>query len=125
MNLRALAESHLAQTLENSDHFGMPVVLVDPDGVVYDTVYGQILYDTRSVDSELGVEVLAHNPVVTLRKSSLTRVPLASERNRWAVKIPDSPREDASIETYLLGRPSEDGCSIGFIRLYLTKVAQS
>lgn len=125
MNLRAKAESHLAKTLENPNHFGGAVILTSPDGVKYDPVYGQILYDTRKLDSELGAEVLVHDPVVTVRLSALARVPLASEKYRWAVTIPDSPRADASWETYLLARPSEDGCSLGFVRFYLSKTRQS
>lgn len=125
MNLRAKAESHLAKTLENPNHFGGAVILTSPDGVKYDPVYGQILYDTRKLDSELGAEVLVHDPVVTVRLASLARVPAASEKYRWAVTIPDSPRTDASWETYLLARPSEDGCSLGLIRFYLSKTRQS
>ena len=124
-NLRTLAEQHLAQTLENSSHFGQPVILVDPDGVEYEAVYGQILYDTKKIDADVGIEVLVHDPVVTVRKSSLARVPFAAEKNQWAAKIPSSPIVSATIDTYLIGRVSEDGGSIGFIRLYLSKAVQS
>lgn len=125
MNLRELAESHLAQTLENPDHFGLPIVLIAPDGTEYDAVYGQVLYDTHQFDDGLGIDVVVPNPVVTVRKSSLTRIPLASEKNQWAVRIPSTPSLTASTETYLMGRVSEDGDSIGFLRLYLSKTVQS
>lgn len=125
MSLRTLAESHLAQTLENSNHFGQPVVLISPSGVTYDAVYGQVLYDTRKFDEEIGVEVIVHNPVVTVRRSSLSRVPLASEKGQWAVKIPSNPQSGAGTTTYILGRVSEDGGSLGFVRLYLSAAAQS
>jgi len=124
MNLRELAESHLGVTLENSNHFGLPIVFISPSGVSYAAVQGQVLYDTRAV-TDLGVEIIAHNPVVTVRKSSLTRVPLASEKGTWAVKIPSTPSPTAATETYLIGRASEDGGSIGFIRFYLSKTVQS
>ena len=124
MNLREQIETDLSETLEDSDEFGLPVILVDPDGVVYSAVYGQILYDTRRID-EVGIEVLEHVPVVTVRRSSLTRVPLASEKNRWLVKIPTTPSLTATPTTFLLGHASEDGGSIGFLRLYLTKTVQS
>lgn len=124
MGLRALAESMLALTLEDSNYFGMTIVLVSPAGVVYSGIYGQVLYDTRAVD-ENGMQIIVHDPVVTVRKSSLTRVPLATEKGTWAVKIPVSPVSGAATETYLLGRTSEDGNSIGFIRLYLSKLVQS
>lgn len=124
MSLRELAEADLAATLENPADFGLPVLLVDPDGVEHGPYYGQVLYDTRGTD-EAGMPVVVHMPVVTLRKSSLARIPLASEKNRWAVRIPTTPSLTATKETFVLGHPSEDGNSIGFIRLYLTKTVQS
>jgi hypothetical protein len=71
------------------------------------------------------VEVIQHHPVVTLRRSSLARVPLATEKNRWLVRIPTTPSRTATKTTFVLGHPSEDGGSIGFIRLYLTKTVQA
>jgi len=124
MNLRELIESDLATTLEDPNGFGLPVLLVDPDGVEHGPYYGQVLYDTRGVD-DLGIPISQHMPVVTLRRSSLARVPLATEKERWAVRIPTTPSATATKETFVLGHPSEDGGSIGFIRLYLTKTVQS
>jgi len=124
-NLRELAESHLEKTLENPNHFGLPIILISPSGVTYDAIYGQVLYDTRKVDAEMGIEVIVHDPVVTVRRSSLTRIPLASEKGQWACKIPSTPSPTAATETYLVGRPSEDGSSIGFVRLYLSRTVQS
>lgn len=124
MNLRELAELDLETTLENPNHFGLPIILISPSGVVYPAIYGQVLYDTRAIN-DMGVEILVHDPVVTVRKSSLTRVPLASEKGTWAVRIPATPSPTASTETYLLGHPSEDGGSIGFVRFYLSKTVQS
>lgn len=124
MNIRELAESHLEFTLENSDHFGLPIIFISPSGVTYDAIQGQVLYDSRAVD-DLGIEVIAHNPVVTVRRSSLTRIPLASEKGTWAVQIPETPSPTADTETYLIGRASEDGGSLGFIRFYLSKTVQS
>ena len=124
MNLRELAESDLSDTLENPNDFGLPVLLIDPDGVEHGPYYGQVLYDTRGTD-EVGVEITQHAPVVTLRRSSLVRVPLPSEKDLWAVKVPVTPSLTAAKETFVLGHPSEDGGSIGFIRLYLTKTVQS
>lgn len=124
MSIRELIEADLADTLENSADFGLPVILLDPDGAEHGPYYGQILYDTRVTD-EAGIETIMHDPVVTLRRSSLARIPLATEKNEWAVKIPTTPSLTASTETFILGHPSEDGGSIGFIRLYLTKTVQS
>jgi hypothetical protein len=124
LNIREQIESDLATTLEDPNGYGLPVLLVDPDGVEYGPYYGQVLYDTRTTD-ELGVEIIQHHPVVTLRRSSLARIPLETEKNRWLVRIPKTPSLTATKETFVLGHPSEDGGSIGFIRLYLTKTVQS
>ena len=120
MGVRAEIEADLAETLEGE--FGLPVVLTSPDGVRYDDLVGQVLYDTIAQD-ENGAQVIDHKPVVMLRRSSLTRVPAAGEK--WAVEIPTSPLTGASTSTFILERASEDGGSIGFIRLYLHRAEQS
>lgn len=124
-NIREQIESDLATTLEDPDGFGLPVMLVDPAGVETGPYYGQILYNTRKIDEMTGAEIIVKYPVVTLRRSSLSRVPLASEKNRWAVRIPTTPSVSAAKTTFGLGHPSEDGGALGVIRLYLTKLAQS
>lgn len=127
MSIREEIEAALAETLEDPDCFGLPVLLVDPDGVEHGPYYGQVLYDTRvtKATEEEFLEVVDHNPVVTLRRSSLARIPLPTEKTRWAVRIPTTPSLTATKETFMLGRVSEDGGSIGFIRLYLTRPVQS
>jgi hypothetical protein len=128
MNLREQAESDLAFTLEGE--WGLPVVLISPDGVTQDKsannptadLDGQVIYDTLVQQPDTGAEMLVHKPVVTLRISSLTRVPKSGER--WIVKIPITPNRTAPKETFFLERPTEDGSSIGFIRLYLMATEQ-
>lgn len=83
---------------------------------------GQVLYDTLVDDLEQGVQTVVHKPVVTIRKESLSRVPVSGEN--WFVQIPIKPSMTATKESFLLERPSEGGDSIGFIRLYLIR-AQS
>jgi hypothetical protein len=127
MGLRADIEADLAETLEDQNDFALPVVLISPDGVVYPAVYGQVLYNSIREQMPLtensnGVMVIDHSPVAVVRRSSLTRVPLSDEN--WAVRIPISPLDGAPLVTFVLDRPSEDGDSIGFIRLYLRKVEQ-
>jgi hypothetical protein len=130
MGLRAEIEQDLAETLEDADDFGLPVVLISPDGIVYSKsandeeadLMGQIIYDTVAQDAD-GNQIIDHKPVVSLRRSSLTRIPLPGEV--WAVKIPTSPVADAEPETFMLERAAEDGSSIGFIRLYLRKAEQA
>jgi hypothetical protein len=128
MNLRVLVESDLGDTLEGD--WGLPVELIDPDGVVYkksqnnptEDLSGQILYDTVTRDPEDGAEVIVHKPVVTLRLSSLVRVPKDDEK--WIVKIPIIPNPTAPKVAFSLERPSEEGAAIGFIRLYLMTTQQ-
>lgn len=123
MNLRVQVESDLEFTLEGD--WGLPVVLVSPDGVEQsksknnpdEDLKGQILYDHRSIDQETGLEILVNTPVVTLRVSSLDRVPQDGEV--WEMLFPVVPDPDAPKERFILiGRPPEGGASIGFIRLY-------
>lgn len=123
MNLRKRAENGLKRTLEGK--WGLPVVLVDPDGNEQTksandptkTLMGQVLYDHRTIDADTGMEILVNTPVITLRKSSLDRIPVFGET--WKIKFPLTPDPEAPLETFILiGRPPEGGASIGFIRLY-------
>ena len=119
VNIRELIESELEYTLEGD--FGLPVTLIDPDGVSYDYT-GQVIYDTIVEDAD-GSQMVIHKPVVSLRRSSLTRIPADGES--WSAKIPTTPSTTATKKTFLIERPSEDGGSIGFIRLYLIEAQQS
>lgn len=130
VNLREQVESDLSFTLERE--WKLPVVLIDPDGNTIDTslndgetLGGQILYDTVRINPTTGEEMVVNNPIVSLRRSSLSRVPLPGEK--WVVKIPTTPSTTAPKEDFVLSptRPPEGGRSIGFIRLYLQRVEQS
>lgn len=130
MNIRARSEQLLARSLEGS--FGLPVILVGPDGRTYDTrvsdgrqLKGQILFDYVDADSGTGMTFVVHAPVVTLRRSSLERVPAPGEK--WLVRIPMSNDPYAEIVTHALSpdRAPEGGDSVGLIRLYLQAVEQS
>lgn len=123
MNLRAQAEADLATSLEDKNLFGQDVVLISPDGEKQ-TLSGQVLYDSMTTD-EMGVSTLVHKPVVTLRKSSLSRIPLPTDRPRWACKIPMNPTIGAPMGTFIVEVPSEGGGSLGILRLYLTKAEQA
>lgn len=122
-NLRELGESDLAITLEGDFH--LPVELIDPDGVIHTGLKGQVLYDTVVVDPETMEPMTVNNPIVSLRRSSLTRVPEAGEK--WVVKIPTTPSTTAPFEDFLISptRPPGGGASIGFIKLYLNRMEQS
>ena len=131
MNLREQAEADLAVTLEDIKGFGLPVILIDPDGNIIDKsanepteeLTGQILYDTVVVRPETGLETVIPDPVVTLRRSSLSRVPGAGEK--WMCIIPKDPSTTAPKVLHLVSRAPQDGRSIGFIRLYLTKITKT
>jgi hypothetical protein len=74
--------------------YGLPIVLVDPDGNEYNTsandptkeLVGQVNY--HSIDDNVnnnitsgdpGGSLVIMKPVVSIRKTSLTRVPVAGE----------------------------------------------
>ena len=123
MNLRLKAENDLAFSLEGL--WALPVVLVDPDGNEQTKsandptkdLSGQVLYDHKELDSETGMEIIVNTPVVTLRLSSLDRVPKYGET--WKMKFALVPDPKAPKQTFILiGRPPQGGASIGFIRLY-------
>jgi len=129
VNLREKAEQDLSITLEGA--FSLPVILVDPDGVTHDAVgdgdiplTGQVLYDTVVEDPVTGGRVVINEPIVVLRRSSLTRVPVAGEK--WSVKIPIDPSTTGTLVTHMIDptKSPEGGRSIGFIRLYLKKAVQ-
>jgi len=120
-DLRALAESHLGITLEGD--FSKEVILTDPDGDIQ-TVRGQVLYDRTAQNPMTGQDQVLNEPVVTLRISTLTRVP--EKRERWLIQMPVSPVVGAPLGDFVLdgGRAAEGGASIGYIRLYPKKAKQ-
>ena len=130
VNLRELAEEDLNDSLEGE--FGLPVELTDPDGVKYttkkdttDLLQGQILYDQVLSDPATLEQLIVNLPIVTLRRSSLERIPLAGET--WHVRIPVTPSATATKADFIASadRAPGGGGSIGFIKLYLQKAAQS
>ena len=134
-NLRERTEQDLGTTLEGQ--FGLPVELTGPGGIEIKTsanspdplnpldLMAQILYTTVRVSPETGEEMVTSEPVIVLRRSSLSRVPQDGEK--WFIKFPKDPSLTAEMANYALtpGRATEGGRSIGFIRLYPTKVIQS
>lgn len=130
MNLRERVERDLEKSLEGD--FSLPVELITPNAVIINTrqsdgtpLKGQVLYNSKDVDVETGLPIVVNNPVVTLRRSSLSRIPVAGEK--WVVKIPKNPSETDTLITFAIddSRPPESGQSIGFVKLYLRAVKQS
>ena len=122
LDLRKKVESILGVTVEGI--YSLPVELTDPDGIIY-PLSGQVLYDTVKMDMEDGEELIDNNPIVTLRRSSLPRVPVEGEI--WGVRIPTVPDREAALESFLLNpdKPLTGGASIGIITLHLQKPEQS
>lgn len=122
-----MIEEDLGTVLESD--FGAPVVLVDPEGNVIDTsvhggkLYGRVQYDYVA-EQPSGERVIVKQPMVILRKSSLSRVPQAGEN--WAIRIPTSPG-GSEMTTFKLGatRAPEEADTIGFVRLFPQKAVQS
>ena len=117
--LRQLIERDLAVTIEGD--FGLPITFVAPDGSSF-TVQGQVLYEHDVFDAQTGVNIVVRKPIITVRRSSLTRVPLDDER--WAVMIPSIPSEDAALVTLMIEQPVYGGGSIGTMSFALTAVEQ-
>lgn len=136
-NLRERAEQDLGTTLEDPSQWGLPVELTGPGGIEYKTsanspdpqnplpLYGRVQHTTVRTNPETGEEMVTADPVIVLRRSSLSRIPLDGEN--WFIKFPKDPSLTADMANYALtpGRATEGGRSIGFIRLYPTKVVQS
>ena len=120
MDLRAQIEADLEDTLEGD--FGLPVTLISPTGAS-ETVMGQVAYDTRKYDPTTGAEMIIDLPVVTVRRSSLSTIPVNGEN--WAIKIPSTPTVTGTLETYAVEHPIKHGRSYGWITIYLMKAEQS
>lgn len=120
-NIRELIETDLGTTIEGD--FALPVELVAPDGSEQ-TLTGDVRYDTVTADPETGMEIITNEPNVSLRRSSLTKIPVDGEN--WVVRIPTTPSTTDALEDFFLSkvRPQGGGRSIGFIKLYLTKAVQ-
>lgn len=130
-NLRLTVERDLHETLEGE--WKIPVELTSPDGVtqIYslnnptELLGGQVLYFTKSENPVTGEMMIVNQPVVTLRKSSLVRVPQDGEK--WFLKMPIDPIENADYESFVFTetRSHEDGTDIGFIRIYPQRIDNS
>jgi hypothetical protein len=84
-----------------------------------------VLYDTMVQDPATGIDVrldtVVHKPVVTLRVTSLDTIPVRGD----IVRFPLSPVEGEPLVSHYIDRVSEDGRSLGFIRIYPGKLVQA
>lgn len=130
INLRQQIELDLGDTIESE--YKMPVQITGPDGITQ--VYkkgsisvllgGQVLYTTRKLNPETGEVIVINEPVVTLRISSLNRVPKAGEN--WYIKMPVSPVAGALYQafTFTPTHAPEGGQDIGIIKIYPQRIEQ-
>jgi hypothetical protein len=129
-NLRQEIEHDLYDSLESE--WKMPVELTTPDGQVQryslnnpsELLGGQVLYFSRRENPDTGEVVVVDQPVVTIRVSSLIRVPKQGER--WYIKMPISPVSGAEKKSFVFtpDRSYEHGTDIGFMRIYPQKVGK-
>jgi YD repeat-containing protein len=110
MNLMEFAERDLAVTLESSDGWGTPVTITrKSDGHTQTDLRGQVLKDSVKINEE-GEPIIDHTPLVSLRVSSLTVVPVDSEI--WYFDIPTKLNEPSGATTRYVYDP--DGAKRGF-----------
>jgi hypothetical protein len=131
MNVRTQAIQDLKKN--NIDDFGLPIVLIDPDGVTYETdnetgqvlKSPQILYDQTKINPETGEEFIVKEPVITICKKSLSRVPVQGEK--WGIRFPLDPLDPDTLTTFVItgDHAIEDGESLGFIQVFPQKAEQS
>lgn len=127
-NLRAKLESDLKDCLEGE--WKAEVELTNPDGEtqIYsknnptEKLGGQVLYFTRRLDPATGEAVVVNQPCVTLRITSLDRVPASGEK--WFIKMPIAPQAGAAKQSFVFTptRAIEHGIDNGFIRIYPQKI---
>ena len=127
-NLRQAIELDLKDSLETE--WKIVVELTSPDGLVQklsandpaEPLGGQVLYYTRRENPITGEIMVVNEPVVTLRQSSLDRIPAAGET--WFIKFPVAPTAGAEIKSWVFTptRSTEHGTDIGFIRIYPQRI---
>lgn len=88
MNVRELAESDLAETLEDADGAGSPFILIDANSREYHLTgtFGDIGY---LLDNETGLPVQGRTITVTYRMKSLFEKTKYPPGQGWRVKVLD------------------------------------
>lgn len=129
MSLRQKLLRDNERTIESQKDFGLPVVLIDPDGTTHDTsatddtrsLSGRIAYSNFTEDMN-GNEIVSRSPTVTLNLGSLTRVPQAGEK--WIVQIPPNP-DSETLSDYTYERHPLISRGLGRVKLFLEIIEQS
>lgn len=128
-NLRVAIENDLNDSIESE--WGIECELTSPDGQIQiyslndptKKLKGQYLNFSRRENPDSGEIMIVNDPVLTLRKSSLIRVPAPGEK--WYIKINDIV--SGTIKKYIgnADRSPEHGSDIGFVRIYLQRITNS
>ena len=131
MNLRTRAITDVKT--QNLKNWALKIELQDPDGNTYikdndtgeDLKALQILYDRRVENPDTGEIIIVHEPVITIARSSLSRIPIPGET--WSVKFPLDPTDENTLSNYVFNpdRSIAGGSSLGFFRIYPVKLVQS
>ena len=118
---------------QNIKNWSTPIELIDPDGIVYNTDNEtgqplrslQTLYDRRDENPDTGEPITVHEPVISIARSSLSRIPQPGEK--WSIKFPLDPTDETTLSNYVFDsdRSIGEGNSLGFIRIYPFKLVQS
>lgn len=128
MSIRTLANRAVEKV---HDIAGTTVYLTDPDGVRTQHDDCQFLSNRTTVSPESGEEVVLVNPRATFPLASLlardSDYTVPQDGEKWFLDAPDDPDIPDTLTGYSLdpSKAIEGGRSLGFIRLYLTKVDQS
>lgn len=119
----------MTRMIEDVNQFGVPVVLISPDGIRQDksvedetrVLAGRVTTSSFQTDVN-GNQIIGTNPKVILTLKSLVRIPQAGEN--WIVKIPLSPKSTIFTD-HVFERPPLFAESFGTITLYCTRIEQS
>jgi hypothetical protein len=114
MGLRELAESDLAETLEDVDGTGSPFVLIDPQGTEFELTgtFGDIGY---LLDIETGFPVQGRTITAAYRIKSLAEKTGAIPGRGWRVRTKDLSGADYTL--FVVGYEPDRTIGIGRIKL--------
>lgn len=115
INLRAISEQALATTLEGV--WGADVVLIGPDGVKQN-LRGQVVHEVVETNPATGATIRVLKSALTLRRSSLSPVPIDGEA--WAATVPLDPTTDSATQSMSWDQARKGSRTIGMITMYLT-----
>lgn len=131
INLREQTELDLYESMERE--WKMPVEIIFADGKKQthslnnpsELLGGQVLYFSRSENPVTGEPIVVNTPVISLRISSLIKIPEPGEK--CFIRCPISPKKDAPWVSFVFttDKAPEDGTDIGFIRIYPQKIDES